>query len=694
MSRLISRIVFIAITLMFIQPSIAFSKESSRAIEMARAPWDSGWFHAEIVKQLIEKLGYRVHGPVTYNEHDFFRKLNHGELDFWMNAWLPEHASHLEGEEGKRIESIGYVIKKDALTGYMIDKKTADKFKIKTLADLKDPEIATHFDANGDGKADIFGCNPEMACGKIIDFHLKTFNLTHSVTQLRGNLDLLFNEVQRRYRQGQGVIYFSWVPNWTGGVLRPGKDVYWLPLPSNTIPEFAMPKDPSYMTSRTIAGCLSDPCHLGFAFNDIRAVANRQFLKGYPAIRELLSLFTISIDDLIQQNSRIAAGEDKRLDFEHHAKQWIEAHPELVHAWLEKARELLPPDFQETHSSDAQSLAEKKKKLKVATRRFEPFVFYEDGKFSGLSIDLLKLIARDLNMDYEITGVNSMAKLLDDVERGEADLAISGISITSEAEKYVDFTHSYFESGLQMMVREHSHLKVVDLFKIVTSIVFSSGILISLGIFLLCLLIAAHIMWFLERRHNPQFPQGYWEGILESLWWSVVTVTTVGYGDKTPQKVYGKIFAIFWMLVGFFVFAYFTANITTSVTMTRLEGTIREPQDLAHRKVALVTSATPPNLIKKLNLKQVVKVRNIDLAYDLLLQDKVEAVIYHSPVLHYFASGEGKGKVKVAGPIFEKQNYGIALPVNTPYEEEINTLLLKLKEQGIMQELYNKWFKD
>ena len=45
-----------------------------------------------------------------------------------------------------------------ALQGYLIDKKTRDKYGIKSIEQLKDPKLAKLFDIDGDGKADLTGC--------------------------------------------------------------------------------------------------------------------------------------------------------------------------------------------------------------------------------------------------------------------------------------------------------------------------------------------------------------------------------------------------------------------------------------------------------------------------------------------------------------------------------------------------------
>ncbi len=50
------------------------------------------------------------------------------------------------------------------------------------------------------------------------------------------------------------------------------------------------------------------------------------------------------------------------------------------------------------------------------------------------------------------------------------------------------------------------------------------------------------------------------------------------------------------------------------------------------------------------------------------------------------------GQVRVVGPIFWKQEYGIALQPDSPYLEAVNQALLRVIEKGEFQLLYNEWF--
>jgi voltage-gated potassium channel len=76
------------------------------------------------------------------------------------------------------------------------------------------------------------------------------------------------------------------------------------------------------------------------------------------------------------------------------------------------------------------------------------------------------------------------------------------------------------------------------------------------------LLVAATMMYLLE--YDPKDPHGFWD----SLWWAMVTVTTVGYGDIVPKTVPGRLVGFGVMISGLFLLSIMTASIA-SVFVTR-----------------------------------------------------------------------------------------------------------------------------
>lgn len=658
---------------------------------MARATWDTGWFQTEIFKQLLEELGYVVKAPRTMDNLEFYLSAARGEMDLWANGWFPSHKSFIEDDRVRdRVEAVGFEVKAGALQGYLVDKKTADAHRITSLGDLKDPKIARVFDRNGNGKADLVGCNVGWGCERVVEHHLDAYDLRATVEHIQGDYSPMMDETTVRYKQGEPILFYTWTPNWTVGNLIPGKDVVWIQVPFASLPK-EQENLKNQTTIKGVPGCVDDPCAMGFPPNDIRVVANKQFLKNHPDIRRLLELVKIPLADISRQNAKMLGGEDDVEDIRRHAQQWITLNRQKIDRWLQAAGVLQPIKEQQAFEQREDGPTAKDKVLRVVTKRFEPLVIYRDKKYVGFSIELWQKIAESLGLEYELYGVNTIAKLLDEVARGAADVAIAGISITVKREQVLDFSHSFYETGLQIMVRESSGSVLREVTSRVFGVLFSRELLYGVSFFFIILLIASHIIWALERRHNPQFPERYPQGLWQSIWWAVVTVTTVGYGDKTPKGTVGRLFGLVWILAGYFVFAYFTASVTSTVTVQELHGLINGPQDLFGKKVATVEKSTAADYLAEQGIRTVT-VDDVPQAYPLLESGKVDAIVYDAPVLQHYASKSGKGKVRVVGLLFEEQNYGIAIQVKSPYREAINIALLKLIETGAYEEVSRKWF--
>jgi polar amino acid transport system substrate-binding protein len=208
----------------------------------------------------------------------------------------------------------------------------------------------------------------------------------------------------------------------------------------------------------------------------------------------------------------------------------------------------------------------------------------------------------------------------------------------------------------------------------------------------LIVLIPAHIVWISERGRTGgmEISRSYFPGIFHACWWSASTLAT--QADSMPKAVLGRVTAIIWMFTSVVFVAYFTATVTTSLTVQQLSGTIQGPNDLPGKIVATTKGSTSAKYLSDRNIQKL-EFASIDNAYESLLKGEANAIVFDSPVLLYYASHDGKGKVQVVGEIFQKESYGIVFATNSPLREPINNALLTLQEKGIYQELYDKWFR-
>ena len=652
-------------------------------IRMARATWDTGWFQAEVYAVLLERLGYRVDGPHTMGNAEFYEAVAAGEVDMWANGWFPLHRSLVVDSDP--VEIVGNQVAGGALQGYFVDAATAQAHGISNLGDLADPSVAALFDHDGDGRADLVGCDVGWSCALTIDHHLEAYGLSGVVEQVQGDYSPLISETIARYRAGQPVLYYTWTPNWTIGEMVPGRDAVWLEVPFPSLPaDQASALDRTAMAG--IAGCANDPCLTGWPPNDIRVVANSDFLDANESVRLLLEQVVIPRRDISAQNVRMVTLGGDPEDIRRHAEEWVDANLGTVSGWIEVAA----PDAVGLADSVADEAAAAGT-LTVAARALPPFVIYENRAYSGFEVQLVRLLGTKLGMDVEIHAVDTVAKQIDDISRGVARLGLGGVAITGSREEAVDFSLPVLDSGLTILAETEDSQGLGHRIGSFFNAIASSDLPWLMVVFAVAVLVAAHLVWWVERHHNPDFAVPYRRGIWDSFYWSVVTMSTVGYGDKVARGAMGRVLALLWIALGTLVFASFTAAIASSLAVNELRSEISGPSDLVGRRVATVAHTAGEAYLPTLGIGPVL-VDSIDDAYP-LLGAEVDAIVFDAPVLQYHASREGAGEVTTVGTEFQRVQYGLMLSEDDPeLRERIDVALLELMESGVYDRLHDAWF--
>ncbi|NJP06555.1 MAG: glycine betaine/L-proline ABC transporter substrate-binding protein ProX [Chloroflexaceae bacterium] len=309
-------------------------------VRIGRATWDTGWFQAEIFASLLSELGYETEAIDPLDNPIFYQSAAQGDIDMWANGWFPLHNTYLEDAAvADNVELVGYEVKAGAIQGYLIDKKTADEHGITNLGDLQDPEIAALFDGDGNGLADLFGCDPGWGCELVINHQIEAYELTDTVEHIQGSYNAIMGDVVARFQRGEPVLFYTWTPNWTVGMMIPGQDVVWLEVPFPSLPEDQMANADATIVEG-VEGCAgdADPCEMGWEPNDIRVVANKAFLDANPSAHALFEQVEIPLVDILVQNAKMFEGEDNDEDIQRHAEEWIEENRDQVDMWLDAAR--------------------------------------------------------------------------------------------------------------------------------------------------------------------------------------------------------------------------------------------------------------------------------------------------------------------------------------------------------------------
>lgn len=285
-------------------------------------------FQTLIVNKAMEALGYEVKPTKEVDYNVGYTSIAEGDATYLAVNWAPLHDDKFKSSGGydKFYRKGEYI--SGAAQGYLIDKKTAEKYNITNIEQLKDPKIAKLFDANDDGKADLTGCNPGWGCESVIEHQLDAFGLRDTITHNQGNYAAIIADTISRYKKGDSILYYTWTPYWVSGVLVPGKDVVWLEVPFSSLPgnranvDTALPNGKNY----------------GFEMNSMKIVANKKFAEENPAAAKLFEIMKLNINDVSAENMMMSQGHNSAKDIEAHANGWIKANQKTFDSWIETAK--------------------------------------------------------------------------------------------------------------------------------------------------------------------------------------------------------------------------------------------------------------------------------------------------------------------------------------------------------------------
>lgn len=321
----------------------------------------------------------------------------------------------------------------------------------------------------------------------------------------------------------------------------------------------------------------------------------------------------------------------------------------------------------------------------VATVTRAPFSMVEDGVDTGFSLELWAAVAKELGLKTEVRRFEGFGDMLQAVERGEADLAVANISITAAREEVMDFSHPIYASGLQIMVPEKAQSASL------ISALFSPQMLFAIAGAFALLFGGGMLMWWFERRAQPYFDKPASEAMFPSFWWALNLVVNGGFEERVPRTFFGRVFGTLLVVSSLFVVSVFVANITASMTVDAIQGTINAPKDLYGKRVGTISGSTASLYLdgREIDARDFTNLPDLLDAFE---SGDLDAVVFDAPILAYYTTTRGAGKATMVGAVFLNENYGFALPSGSDLLERVNRALLTLKETGVSEALSRKYF--
>lgn len=297
---------------------------AGKSVTMARGNWIETNFQNAVVQQLLQEIGYDVSQPEEIAPATFFPAAAQGDFDLWASTWPLNHDPLADGESPQGgviadyVEHVGVMMASGALQGLLVDKASVDQFGFTTMDELlANPDAVAHFDSDGDGKADINGCDDGWGCQKVINDTIDQNGWGDQIAQVSATHSALFAESQASFESGGPVLQYVWTPTAFVGKLVPGRDVLWLSIdPGSTLPG-------QDGVSEVGDACTASPCTTGFTPSDIVVTANSEWLEANPAAKALLEGFKMDPVAVAVQAVAIDAGANSEQDIADAAAKWI-----------------------------------------------------------------------------------------------------------------------------------------------------------------------------------------------------------------------------------------------------------------------------------------------------------------------------------------------------------------------------------
>jgi polar amino acid transport system substrate-binding protein len=320
----------------------------------------------------------------------------------------------------------------------------------------------------------------------------------------------------------------------------------------------------------------------------------------------------------------------------------------------------------------AQPITETKPERELSVGVFEapPYSFKSpEGQWRGFSVDLWRQIADDLGLRYRLVE-GSEDEILAALAARRLDVSAGPLAVTMDRERVLDFTESYLTSGLSIAVRQRGRAeRLLNLFRALAS----SGAAHILGAIVLLAVVFGTGVWLAERRHNTQFPVRPTPGIGSALWFAGVTTSGVGYGDKVPVTLNGRLLAILWMLVSLILYVFMTASLTATLAVGEYEQ-VRDIESLRRGRVGVLEGSAAADFLRHNQIPHRI-FPSYPKVIEALLTGKVDAAVFNEEILRYYTDRALGSRLKVLPPLFMPESFAFALTDASPLREPLDRAL-------------------
>ena len=303
--------------------SAAMSSAHAADVVIGVPNWPSVAATASILKVVLEdNLGLEVELQNGTNSV-IFEAMDSGSMHVHPEVWLPNqanlHDKFVKTKGTVRMNPNGVA----SFQGMCVTKATAERTGITRLADLSDPDMAKHFDTNGDGRGEVWIGASGWASTNVEKIRAKSYGFDETMELLEMDETLAMANVDTAVAKDANHVFFCYTPNHMFAM----HDLVILEEPAYDASKWMViqPTDDPQWLEKSEA-----PVAWDLAYLHVHYAASLE--QTHPEAASLLN--GVKLDTDLVSGMTYALVVDKA-DPDEYARQWVQENAALVDSWMQ-----------------------------------------------------------------------------------------------------------------------------------------------------------------------------------------------------------------------------------------------------------------------------------------------------------------------------------------------------------------------
>ena len=292
-----------------------------------------------------------------------------------------------------------------------------------------------------------------------------------------------------------------------------------------------------------------------------------------------------------------------------------------------------------------------------------------EGNWNGMTVELWRHLADKEQLRYEWVEYDNLEALKKGMTSGEITVAVPA-DLSAELTDSVRFLQHHYLTTLGV-----ARPQTNTIWRTVRNFFSLQLLWIVLSLSALFIVIGT-IIYFIERNDNEdQFggERTTLQGIGGGFWWAGVTMTTIGYGDKAPVTLWGRVVAMLWMLMAMAISASLTAAVISAVDARE---SVDFPDDLTGVKVAVPDNSPAAQYLKDRDYK-FTTFKGLEKSLEAIKEQEYDMVVGDVTALQYINNNTTNISTSITATNSAPVAYAIMVKEGTDLPERLDKQLVK-----------------